>query len=293
MKTIKYKPEWLKIKLTVNENYSKVKHLVENNDLHTICSSGKCPNISECWGKGTATLMILGDVCTRSCKFCAVKTGKPMQPDKNEPKKIANTTRILKLKHVVITSVDRDDLNDYGASHWTKTIQEVRKINENTIIEILIPDFQNREDLLKMVFDAKPDILAHNLETVNRLTPIVRNKANYQNSLNVLRLSAEHGLITKSGIMVGLGETKEEVVECMKHIRNAGATIMTIGQYLQPTPQHLPVKEYIHPVLFYEFQKIGLAMGFKQIESAPLVRSSYMAEQSFSNIILNNSQIKK
>jgi len=283
MKTIKRKPEWLKIKLSTNENYSKVKHLVENNDLHTICSSGKCPNISECWGKGTATLMILGDVCTRSCKFCAVKTGKPSRPVKNEPKKIANTTRILKLKHVVITSVDRDDLNDYGAEQWAKTIHEVRKQNQNTIIEVLIPDFKNRENLLKMVFDAKPDILGHNLETVKRLTPVVRSKANYQNSLNVLKLSSRYGLITKSGIIVGLGETKEEVVECMKDIRNAGTTIMTIGQYLQPTPQHLPVKEYIHPDIFNEFKEIGLNMGFKQIESAPLVRSSYMAEQSFSN----------
>lgn len=278
------KPEWLKIKLETTDEYRKVKQLVEHNNLHTICSSGKCPNINDCWSKGTATLMILGDICTRSCKFCATKTGKPLPIDKHEPKKIANTVKILNLKHVVITSVDRDDLNDYGANHWAKVIREVRNINPETIIEVLVPDFQGKEDLLQLIIEAKPNIVGHNIETVERLTPLIRSKAQYDISLKVLQFFASKGMLTKSGFMVGLGETDDEVFQTIKDLKTVGCSILTIGQYLQPTKQNYPVQQYVELNKFEEYKNFALSIGFDVVESAPLVRSSYMAEKSFSTL---------
>jgi len=284
------KPDWLRIKFGGGENYKQVKHLVEANNLHTICSSGKCPNMGECWNKGTATLMILGYICTRSCKFCATKTGKPLPPDPDEPQKLAQTVRLLKLKHVVITSVDRDDLPDLGALHWTKTIQQVRDHNPNTIIEVLVPDFQAKEELLNMLVFSKPDIISHNIETVRRLTSQIRSKADYDSSLNVLRYFSNGGLLTKSGFMLGFGETHEEILQTIKDVYEAGCRILTIGQYLQPTVNHLPVYEYIHPDSFQFYKDFALKIGFSQVESAPLVRSSYMAEQSFDDLLKNEKK---
>jgi lipoyl synthase len=289
MKIIR-KPDWLKIKIGSGENFKHVKQLVEDNRLHTICSSGKCPNIGECWNRGTATLMILGDICTRSCKFCATKTGKPLPPDPEEHRKVARSIEILKLKHVVITSVDRDDLPDFGAGHWAETIRTCKAVNPDTIIEVLVPDFQAKTDLLDIVAGAHPDIISHNMETVRRLTPQVRSKADYESSLSVLKYVSGKGLLTKSGFMVGLGETQEEIIATIKDIYNAGCRILTIGQYLQPTPSHLPVEEFIHPEAFSGYKKFALELGFHQVESGPLIRSSYMAEQSFAS---NSSKIPK
>jgi lipoyl synthase len=278
------KPDWLKIKLGGGENYKQVKQLVEENSLHTICSSGRCPNIGECWSRGTATLMILGDICTRSCKFCATKSGRPLPPDPNEPMKLARTVQTLKLRHVVITSVDRDDLPDFGATHWAETMRVCRKMNPETIIEVLLPDFQNVENYLEIVTHAVPDIISHNVETVRRLTPAVRSKADYDSSLNVLRFFSMQGLLTKSGFMLGLGETHDEILETIGDLYDAGCRILTIGQYLQPTANHIAVVEYIHPDSFEFYKRYALELGYSQVESAPLVRSSYMAEQSFSNM---------
>lgn len=275
------KPDWLKIKLEAGGNYPKVKKVVEMNKLHTICSSGKCPNIGKCWNMGTATFMILGDICTRSCKFCATKTGKPLPPEPQEPERIADSVHLMQLKHCVITSVDRDDLPDKGAQFWADTILAIRKRNPETIIEVLTPDFDGVEQYLNIVFDAKPDIFSHNIETVKRLSSKVRSRAKYELSLEVLRQSAAKGLITKSGIMVGLGETEEEVIDTMKDMKNVGCQMLTIGQYLQPTHDNLPVKEYVTPEQFDKYKRIGLELGFGNVESAPLVRSSYMAERSF------------
>lgn len=275
------KPEWLKIKLETGENYPKVKKIVELNKLHTICSSGKCPNIGQCWSIGTATFMISGDICTRSCKFCATKTGVPMPLDENEPQKIANSVNLMKLKHCVITSVDRDDLEDKSANHWAKTIEATRELNPNTTIEVLTPDFDGDENLLKIVFDAKPDVFGHNMETVKRLSNQTRSRAKYDVSLKVLELATKYGLIAKTGIMVGLGETEEEVVELMKDIRAVGVRLFTIGQYLQPTHKHIPVIEYVTPEQFAKYREIGMELGFDNVESGPLVRSSYMAEKTF------------
>lgn len=275
------KPDWLKIKLEAGGNYPKVKKVVEMNKLHTICSSGKCPNIGKCWNMGTATFMILGDICTRSCKFCATKTGKPLPPEPQEPERIADSVHLMQLKHCVITSVDRDDLPDKGAQFWADTIMAIRKKNPETIIEVLTPDFDGVEQYLNIVFNAKPDIFSHNIETVKRLSSQVRSRAKYELSLDVLRQSAAKGLITKSGIMVGLGETEEEVISTMKDMKNVGCQMLTIGQYLQPTHDNLPVKEYITPEQFDKYKRIGLELGFGNVESAPLVRSSYMAERSF------------
>ncbi len=275
------KPEWLKIKLETGENYPKVKKIVELNKLHTICSSGKCPNIGQCWSIGTATFMISGDICTRSCKFCATKTGVPMPLDENEPQKIANSVNLMKLKHCVITSVDRDDLEDKSANHWAKTIEETRKLNPNTTIEVLTPDFDGDEKLLQIVFDAKPDVFGHNMETVKRLSNQTRSRAKYDVSLKVLELATKYGLIAKTGIMVGLGETEEEVVELMKDVRKVGVRLLTIGQYLQPTHKHIPVIEYVTPEQFAKYREIGMELGFDNVESGPLVRSSYMAEKTF------------
>lgn len=281
MSNIERKPNWLKIKLETGENYPKVKKIVELNKLHTICSSGKCPNIGQCWSIGTATFMISGDICTRSCKFCATKTGKPLPLDPEEPAKIAESVRLMQLKHCVITSVDRDDLADKSAEHWAKTIEAVRRKNPNTTIEVLTPDFDADERLLNIVFASKPDVFGHNMETVKRLSDQTRSRAKYDVSLKVLSLSNQAGLITKTGIMVGLGESEAEVVELMQDVRKAGVRLMTIGQYLQPTKSHIPVIEYVTPEQFARYREIGLKLGFDNVESGPLVRSSYMAEKTF------------
>jgi lipoic acid synthetase len=273
------KPDWLKIKVPLGTNYKLVNEIVKTHHLNTICTSGKCPNLAECWGNGTATLMILGDICTRACKFCAVKTGRPDAVDENEPENVALSVKKLNLKHLVITSVDRDDLPDGGARIWAATIRKVKELNPQTTIETLIPDFDGREVDLRTVIDAKPEIISHNLETVKRLTPLVRSRAKYERSLQVLKFLADNGVRAKSGIMLGLGETFEEVVEAMKDLRNNGVTILTLGQYLQPTPKHLPVAEYIKPEVFAEYKKVGLELGYDFVESGPLVRSSYHAEK--------------
>ncbi|MCL2167726.1 MAG: lipoyl synthase [Lentimicrobiaceae bacterium] len=274
---IQRKPDWLKIKIDNTENFAFVKKIVSENHLHTICSSGKCPNQCECWSRGTATFMIMGDVCTRSCKFCATKSGKPLLLDSSEPAKIAESVSLMKLKHCVITSVDRDDLPDKGATHWAKTVQKIRQQNPNIIIELLIPDYQN--EILQIVMDAKPNITGHNLETVERLTPQIRSKATYQNSLETLRQIAISGIITKTGIMVGLGETETEVFQTLTDARNVGTSIVTIGQYLQPAKNNIPVAQYVTPEQFDGYKNYALKLGYKHVESAPLVRSSYMSDK--------------
>lgn len=276
---IQHKPEWLKIKLPKGTSYARVKSIVEQHHLHTICTSGKCPNMGECWAAGTATLMIMGDICTRSCKFCATQTGKPFSLDDQEPVNVARSIQLMGLKHAVITSVDRDDLPDKGASHWAATIGEIKKLNPTTTMEVLIPDFDGNTEWIKLVIDAKPDIISHNLETVRRLTPLVRSRAKYEISLNVLKTIADSGIVAKSGIMVGLGETRDEILETMDDLLGVGCKVFTIGQYLQPTKSHLPVEEYIHPDIFEEYRLTGLAKGFSKVESAPLVRSSFHAER--------------
>ena len=278
------KPEWLKINIGANERYTETKRIVESHCLHTICSSGRCPNMGECWGRGTATFMIGGGICTRSCKFCNTPTGRPLPLDPDEPAHVAESVRLMKLTHAVITSVDRDDLPDLGASHWARTIQEVRRVNPGTTIEVLIPDFQGREELVAQVIEARPDILAHNMETIRRISPLVRSAARYETSLQVLRQIAQSGIKAKSGIMVGLGETPAEVEELMDDLLRAGCLIMTIGQYLQPSHRHFPVAEYVTPEEFKQYKEIGLRKGFEQVESGSLVRSSYHAEQSFRQI---------
>lgn len=272
-------PKWMKMKMPKGESYSRVKNLVERHGLHTICTSGNCPNIGECWNRGTATFMILGDICTRRCKFCAVKSGRPLPPDELEPEKLAETVRLMGVKHCVITSVDRDDLEDQGASIWAQTIIEVKRLNPETRIEVLIPDFRGKTELIQQVIDANPDVISHNLETVERLTPFVRFASKYRRSLDVIRYIASQGRIAKSGIMLGLGETREEVLQTMDDLLEAGARVMTIGQYLAPTATHMPVKEYFTPEVFAEYRKIGIQKGFRFVESSPLVRSSYRAEE--------------
>ncbi len=273
------KPDWLKIKLPLGTNYRNVKQIVEGHGLHTICSSGQCPNMGECWGAGTATFMILGELCTRSCKFCATRTGKPLPPDGQEPSKVAQSINLMKLKHAVVTSVDRDDLADGGAAHWAETIREIKRQNPETTLEVLIPDFDGRADLIRLVADARPEIISHNLETVERLTPLVRSRAKYSVSLQVIREIAASGTVSKSGIMLGLGETRDEILQTMDDLVEAGCEIFTMGQYLQPTRQHLEVVEYLHPDEFARLKEEGLRRGFRIVESAPLVRSSYHAEK--------------
>jgi len=273
------KPDWLKIKLPKGDNYLKVKGILEEKGLHTICSSGKCPNMGECWNAGTATFMILGEICTRSCKFCATKSGKPLPVDENEPEKIAQSVKHLNLKHVVLTSVDRDDLPDGGATIWAETVRKVKELNMGTTIEALVPDFGGNADQLQLVIDSAPEIISHNLETVRRLTPQIRSAAQYDRSLEVLRQIADSGLKAKSGIMVGLGETEAEVLELMDDLRKVNCGIFTIGQYLQPTPTHLKVVEYVHPDVFEKYRVAGIEKGFTYVESKPLVRSSYHAEK--------------
>lgn len=273
------KPEWLKIKLPKGFKTKQVISLLNDNHLHTICSSGMCPNRAECWGAGTATFMIGGNVCTRGCRFCNVATGRPGPLDRKEIDDIAESIRSLKLRHVVITSVDRDDLPDLGAGHWAETIRTIKRECPGVTMEVLIPDFQGRSELLDMVIAEGPEIISHNMETVRRLTPDVRSRATYDCSLGVLRYLAGKGVRTKSGIMLGLGETREEILQTMDDLIDAGCAVMTIGQYLQPTKNHYQVREYVHPDTFAEYARIGKEKGFRHIESAPMVRSSYHAEK--------------
>lgn len=272
------KPDWLKVSLASTGNFAEVKKIVQQHNLHTICTSGKCPNICDCWARGTATFMILGEICTRSCKFCNTLTGKPLPVDPDEPTNVAESIRLMKLKHAVITSVDRDDLDDLGAAHWASTITEIKKVNPGTTLETLIPDFQGKDELIDLVINARPEIISHNIETVKRLTPLVRSAAKYDVSLRVLARISQSGITAKSGLMVGLGETESEVVETMDDLLKAGCTVLTIGQYLQPSRKNIPVTEYVIPEQFARYKIIGLEKGFRQVESAPLVRSSYHAE---------------
>lgn len=273
------KPDWLRVKLPVGEEYRKVRGLVTNHKLHTICESGNCPNMGECWGAGTATFMILGNVCTRSCGFCAVATGRPSAVDLKEPERVAESVRLMQVKHCVITSVDRDDLKDGGASVWVETIRAIRRECPGTTMETLIPDFQGKWENLQLVINERPEVISHNLETVRRLTKQVRIQAKYDRSLEVLKRISEAGVHAKSGIMLGLGETVDEVLESMNDLRSSGVVILTLGQYLQPTKNHLPVEEFIHPDQFAWYKERGMEMGFRYVESGPLVRSSYHAER--------------
>lgn len=273
------KPDWLKTKLRGDGNFARTKKIVEAHCLHTICTSGRCPNMGECWSKGTATFMIGGDICTRSCRFCNTQTGKPLPLDPNEPVNVAESIRLMGLKHAVVTSVDRDDLPDLGALHWAETIRAIKRMNPKTTIEVLVPDFQGKPNLLDRVIEARPEIISHNMETVRRITPNVRSAAKYETSLAVLRHIAGRGITAKTGIMVGLGETEAEVLELMDEVLSAGVSILTIGQYLQPSRKNIPVAEYIHPEQFEKYRLIALEKGFKHVESAPLVRSSYHAER--------------
>ena len=272
------KPEWLKVKLPIGSVYKEVNSLVKSHSLHTICESGNCPNIGECWSAGTATFMILGNICTRSCGFCNVKTGRPLAVDYNEPKRVADSIKLMKLKHAVITSVDRDDLKDGGAEVWVMTINAIRKTTPRITLETLIPDFKANKESIQKIIDVAPEIVSHNLETVRSLTEKVRIQAQYDRSLRTLRLLYNGGIKTKSGIMLGLGETELEVVESMKDLRNVGVKILTLGQYLQPTTKHLPVIEFIIPEQFQKLKEIALQLGFIIVESGPLVRSSYHSE---------------
>jgi lipoyl synthase len=272
-------PMWFKMQRASGENYSRVKHLVENNHLHTICTSGNCPNIGECWNSGTATFMILGDICTRACKFCATKTGKPFPPDPEEPVRLAESIKTMNLKHCVITSVDRDDLKDGGASFWAETIRKIKEINPEITIETLIPDFDGKSENIQKIINVSPDVISHNIETVRRLTTVIRTKAKYERSLNVIKYIAERGKVTKSGFMVGLGEYENEIFETMSDLRSAGCSILTIGQYLQPGFDYMEPVDYIKPDKFEEYRSEALKMGFDFIESSPLVRSSFHAER--------------
>jgi lipoic acid synthetase len=276
---IKRKPDWLKIDFKSSGSYSMVRKSLKYNCLNTICVSGRCPNLAECWSSGTATFMILGDICTRSCRFCNTKTGKPLPPNPAEPQKLASSVEELKLKYVVLTSVDRDDLQDGGAEHWAQCIIKIRKKNPQSHIEVLIPDFQGNSDLIEIIISAKPDIIAHNIETIRRLTPKVRSAAKFDTSLSVLKYISNKGIPTKSGFMLGLGETEDEILETMDVLRENGCTILTMGQYLQPTKKHLEVVDYIVPEKFNEYKQIALQKGFRHVESGALVRSSYHAEK--------------
>ncbi|MDP4761438.1 MAG: lipoyl synthase [Crocinitomicaceae bacterium] len=273
------KPKWLRVKLPTGENYRTVRGLVDQHKLHTICESGSCPNMGECWGEGTATFMILGNICTRSCGFCAVQTGKPDVVDEFEPGRVANSVKIMGVKHAVITSVDRDDLKDGGSEIWAQTVRAIRQQSPGTTLETLIPDFAGKWENLQVIIDVAPEIVSHNLETVRRLTKQVRIQAKYDRSLEVLFRLKKGGMRTKSGVMLGLGESEGEVIETMQDLRSVGVDILTLGQYLQPTPKHLPVFEFIEPMQFEKYRILGLEMGFRFVESGPLVRSSYHAEK--------------
>tara|TARA_B110000046_G_scaffold40357_1_gene44616 strand:+ start:30545 stop:31411 length:867 start_codon:yes stop_codon:yes gene_type:complete len=273
------KPRWLRVKLPTGESYKKVRSLVSEHKLHTICESGNCPNMGECWGAGTATFMILGNICTRSCGFCNVSTGRPLPADLKEPARVANSIKLMKVKHGVITSVDRDDLKDGGSIIWAETVKAVREASPTTTMETLIPDFAGKWENLQRIIDVAPEIVSHNIETVRRLTKEVRIQAKYDRSLEVLRRLKKGGMKTKSGIMLGLGESEEEVIESMQDLRSVHVDVLTIGQYLQPTAKHLPVVDFITPEKFKDYKEIGLKMGFRFVESGPLVRSSYHAEK--------------
>jgi lipoic acid synthetase len=273
------KPDWLKTQIPGEGKYSEMLKLVKDNKLHTICESGKCPNIGECWGAGTATFMIGGNTCTRSCQFCNVATGKGEALDSLEPFKIAQSINIMGVKHAVVTSVDRDDLEDGGSEHWANTVESIRKFNPTTTLETLIPDFQGNTKQLDRVIKVHPEVVSHNIETVERLSKQVRVQAKYDRSLFVLKYLTDRGMKTKSGIMCGMGETKEEIFQTLRDLRTAGVSIVTLGQYMQPTPRHLAVSEYIHPDTFLEYKNFGLDIGFTYVESGPLVRSSYHAER--------------
>lgn len=273
------KPKWLRVKLPTGENYKKVRSLVDEHKLHTICESGNCPNMGECWGEGTATFMILGNICTRSCGFCAVKTGKPLEADPFEPAKVAQSVKLMQVKHAVITSVDRDDLPDGGSEIWVTTVKAIRRKSPGTTMETLIPDFGGKWENLQRIIDVAPEVVSHNLETVRRLTKQVRIQAKYDRSLEVLMRLKRGGMKTKSGIMLGLGETETEILETIDDLSNVGCDILTMGQYLQPTPNHLPIAEFVTPQKFDEYREYALGKGFRFVESGPLVRSSYHAEK--------------
>lgn len=273
------KPKWLRVKLPTGENYKKVRKLVSSHKLHTICESGNCPNMGECWGAGTATFMILGNICTRSCGFCAVSTGKPLAVDWSEPERVARSVKLMEVKHAVVTSVDRDDLKDGGSIIWTDTVKAIRRVSPTTTMETLIPDFKGNMDQVQRIIDVAPEVVSHNMETVKRLTRSVRIQARYERSLEVLKYLKEGGMRTKTGIMLGLGETEEEVIEAMKDLVDVGLDVLTLGQYLQPTPKHLPVLDFVTPEQFAKYKVIGLELGIQYVESGPLVRSSYKAEK--------------
>ena len=273
------KPDWLRVKLPTGKEYAQVRQLVDEHKLHTICESGNCPNMGECWGAGTATFMILGNICTRSCGFCAVATGMPSAVDWQEPNRVANSVKLMKVKHAVVTSVDRDDLKDGGSIIWVETVEAIRRESPGTTLETLIPDFMGKWENLQRIIDVCPEIVSHNLETVRRLTRQVRIQAQYDRSLEVLRRLKAGGCKTKSGVMLGLGETDEEIRETMRDLASNNVDILTLGQYLQPTPKHLPVAEFVTPERFADYKEYGLSLGFKYVESGPVVRSSYHAEK--------------
>ncbi|KAA1246730.1 lipoyl synthase [Aquimarina sp. RZ0] len=276
----KGKPKWLRVKLPTGKKYTELRGLVDKYNLHTICTSGSCPNMGECWSEGTATFMILGNICTRSCGFCGVKTGRPETVDWEEPEKVARSIKIMNIKHAVVTSVDRDDLADGGSIIWAETIQAIRRMNPETTLETLIPDFQGKTKNIDRIITVKPEVVSHNMETVKRLTREVRIQAKYEQSLEVLKYLKDNGISrTKSGIMLGLGEKEEEVIQVLKDLRSVNLDIVTIGQYLQPSKRHLPVKEFITPDQFKKYEEIGLEMGFRHVESGALVRSSYKAQK--------------
>jgi lipoic acid synthetase len=273
------KPDWLRVKLPIGENYKHVRGLVDQHKLHTICESGNCPNMGECWGEGTATFMILGNTCTRSCGFCAVATGRPDPVDWDEPQRVAEAIHLMHVKHAVITSVDRDELKDGGSIIWYNTIKAVKALNPTTTLETLIPDFKGDKSAILRVAEAAPEVVSHNIETVERLTRRVRIQAKYWRSMEVIRTLKEAGMRTKSGIMLGLGEQKEEVIQTLTDLRDNGCDVVTIGQYLQPTKKHLAVERFVHPDEFAQYRQIGYELGLDYVESGPLVRSSYHSEK--------------
>ena len=278
------KPQWLKIRLQSNEESAEVERIVREHSLHTICSSGLCPNKAECWRRRTATFMILGDICTRGCRFCATKTGIPLAPDASEPEKLAESVRLMGLRHVVVTSVTRDDLPDGGAQHWAATVEAIRRKNPDATIELLIPDLDARADLIEIVAASKPDIIGHNIETVERLTPLVRARAKYRTSMRALEIISASGAVSKSGLMVGLGESDDEVLQTLRDLRDVGVEIVTLGQYLRPTLEHYPVAAYITPEKFEWYRTQALEMGFSYCASAPMVRSSYLADAALESV---------
>ena len=281
-------PDWMRMRMPGGDSYMQVKEQVSKHQLHTICSSGNCPNIGECWGEGTATFMILGEICTRACKFCAVTTGKPLAVDEKEPQRLASSIKTMGIRHAVITSVDRDDLPDKGAGFWARTIRVLKKEVPGLTMETLIPDFDGRPELVQLVIDAAPEVISHNLETVERLSPQIRSRAKYRTSLQLIRQISQSEVTSKSGIMLGLGESEEEVLQCLDDLAELGCEVLTLGQYLQPSMEHMPVEDYIHPDKFEFYREQALARGFLAVESSPLVRSSYHAEKHASISIKHN-----